>query len=147
MIDLIIAKINDPQFVVSVLVAIAAVATVLTLAMPLLETDTLSRRMKSVGAERERIRARERERLAKTSSKPNLRQEPKAYMKQVVEMFNLSKSARYGRSEEAARHGRLSRRAGGDCFPLLPSGHANSSVRRYHRSTFSSSYRSIIRCR
>jgi tight adherence protein C len=75
---------------VSVLVAIATAATVLTLAMPLLETDTLSRRMKSVGAERDRIRARERDRLTKTSSKSNLRMEPKAYMKQVVEMFNLS---------------------------------------------------------
>jgi tight adherence protein C len=90
MLDLIIAKLNDLQFVVSVLVAIATAATVLTLAMPLLETDTLSRRMKSVGAERDRIRARERERLAKTSSKSNLRMEPKVYMKQVVEMFNLS---------------------------------------------------------
>jgi tight adherence protein C len=46
--------------------------------------------MKSVGAERERIRTRERERLAKASSKANLRHEPKAYMKQIVEMFNLS---------------------------------------------------------
>jgi tight adherence protein C len=90
MVDLIIAKLNDLQFMVSVLVAIAAAATVLTLAMPLLETDTLSRRMKSVGAERDRIRARERERLAKTSSKPNLRMEPKVYMKQVVEMLHLS---------------------------------------------------------
>src|SRR5665213_4272950 len=90
MVDLIIAKLNDLQFMVSVLVAIAAAATVLTLAMPLLETDTLNRRMKSVGAERDRIRARERERLAKTSSKPNLRIEPKVYMKQVVEMLHLS---------------------------------------------------------
>ena len=48
MVDLIVAKINDPQFVVSVLVAIAAAATVLTLAMPLLQTDNLGRRMKAV---------------------------------------------------------------------------------------------------
>ena len=91
MLDLIIDKINDPQFVISVLVAIAAVAAVLTIAMPLLETDTLGKRMKSVGAERERIRARERERLVKASSKANLRYAPKAYMKQVVDTFNLSR--------------------------------------------------------
>jgi tight adherence protein C len=91
MFDLFVAKLSDPQFLVSVLVAVAAAATVLTLAMPLLDTDTLSRRMKSVGAERDRIRTRERERLARTSSKSNLRQEPKAYMKQVVEMLNLSR--------------------------------------------------------
>lgn len=90
MVGLIIAKINDPQFLVSVLVAIAAAATVLTVAMPLIGTDTLNRRMKAVGAERNRIRTRERERLAKANSKANLRQEPKAYMKQIVEMLNLS---------------------------------------------------------
>jgi tight adherence protein C len=90
MVDLIFDKLNDPQFLISVLVVIATVAAALTIAMPLLETDTLGRRMKSVGAERERIRMRERERLAKAGSKANLRLEPKAYMKQVVEMFNLS---------------------------------------------------------
>ena len=90
MIGLIIAKLSDPQFMVSVLVGIAAVAAVLTIAMPLLETDTLGQRMKSVGVERERIRARERERLAKANSKGSLRYEPKAFMKQIVEGLNLS---------------------------------------------------------
>jgi tight adherence protein C len=59
--------------------------------MPLVETDMLSRRMKSVGAERDRIRQRERERLSKGGGKVNLRQAPKAYMKQVVDWFSLSK--------------------------------------------------------
>ena len=45
--------------------AVAAIATVLTLAMPLLATDSLGKRMKSVGAEREKLRQRERERLAR----------------------------------------------------------------------------------
>ena len=45
--------------------------------------------MKSVASERERIRARERA-LAKTQGK-GLRQEPKQYMKHVVERFSLSK--------------------------------------------------------
>ena len=46
--------------------------------------------MKAVAFEREKIRQRERERLAQ-DSKVSLRQSPKAYMKTVVENFNLNK--------------------------------------------------------
>ena len=70
--------------------AIAAGATVLTLAMPYLATDTLDKRMKAVALEREKIRQRERERMAQ-GSKASLRTSPKQYMKTVVENFNLSK--------------------------------------------------------
>jgi tight adherence protein C len=63
---------------------------VLTLAMPLLQTDNLGRRMKAVGSERERIRQRERERLVVGQSKASLRYEPKRLFKRVVEQFNLS---------------------------------------------------------
>jgi len=80
----------DPQVLAMVFAAIAAVATVITLAMPLLARDTLSTRMKAVAFEREKIRQRERERLAQ-GHKVVLRQSPKAYMKTVVENFNLSK--------------------------------------------------------
>jgi len=89
--DLIYAKGTDPQFLLSMLVAIATMATILTVAMPLIEVDTLGQRMKAVATERERIRARERERLLADRGKPSLRQPPKAYMKQVVERFSLSK--------------------------------------------------------
>lgn len=85
----ILAKATDGRLIVSILTAIAVIATILTIAMPLLNTDSLSRRMKSVASERERIRARERA-LAKTQGK-GLRQEPKLYMKNVVERFSLSK--------------------------------------------------------
>jgi tight adherence protein C len=80
----------DPQVLTVLLAAVAAGATVLTLAMPLLARDTLSTRMKAVAFEREQIRRRERERLAQ-GSKVTLRPSPKAYMKTVVENFNLSK--------------------------------------------------------
>jgi tight adherence protein C len=80
----------DPHFLTMLFAAIAAGATVLTLAMPLLVRDTLSTRMKAVAFEREKIRQRERERLAQ-GSKITLRQSPKAYMKTVVENFNLKK--------------------------------------------------------
>lgn len=91
MLDFIYTKLTDPQFLLSILVAIATMATILTVAMPLIETDTLAQRMKAVATERERIRARERERLVTDKGKRSLRPEPKAYMKQIVERFSLSK--------------------------------------------------------
>jgi len=82
MLDLIYFKLTDPQFLLSTLVAIATMLTFLTVAMPLIESDTLSQRMKSVATERERIRARARERLTADKNERSLRQETKAYMKQ-----------------------------------------------------------------
>jgi tight adherence protein C len=98
MIQLIIAKFHDPKFLTMALAAVAAIATVLTLAMPLLSTDALSRRMKAVSVEREKIRQRERERMAR-GEKVSLRQSPKQYMARVVERFNLTKWL----AQEAAR--------------------------------------------
>jgi tight adherence protein C len=90
MFDLIYTRLN-PHFMLSVLVAIATMATIVTIAMPLIENDTLGQRMNAVATERERIRARERERLIGDKNKRSLRQEPKAYMKQIVEKFSLSR--------------------------------------------------------
>ena len=81
----------DPHLLTVVFAAIAAGATVLTLAMPYVVNDTLPKRMKAVAFEREKIRQRERERLANSSNKVVLRQSPKAYMKTIVENFNLNK--------------------------------------------------------
>jgi tight adherence protein C len=90
MFELLIDKMHDSHFLTMVLAAIAASATVLTLAMPLFATDNLSRRLKTVAIEREKIRQRERDRLAR-GQKVSLRQSPKQYMKAVVERFNLAK--------------------------------------------------------
>jgi tight adherence protein C len=86
-----LATLVDRQVLLGTLVAIATIATIITLAMPLLQTDKLERRMKAAATERERIRTREREKLYEKANKANLRREPKAYMKQIVEKFNLSK--------------------------------------------------------
>jgi tight adherence protein C len=67
-----------------------AVATVLTLAMPLLAGDDLSKRMRAVALEREKIRQRERERLAR-GEKVALRRSPKQYMQTIVNELNLGK--------------------------------------------------------
>ena len=88
----------DPQVFTMLFAAVAAGATVLTLAMPFLATDTLDKRMRAVALEREKIRQRERERLAQ-GSKVALRTSPKQYMKTVVDNFNLSKWV----GQEAAR--------------------------------------------
>jgi tight adherence protein C len=80
----------DIQNMTMIFAAVAAGATVLTLAMPLLVSDTLGKRMKAVALEREKIRQRERERLAQ-GSKVTLRQSPRMYMKRAVDNFNLSK--------------------------------------------------------
>ena len=97
MVELLIEKLHDPKMLASVLAAIAAIATVITLAMPLLVRDQLDSRLKSVALEREKMRQRERERLAR-GDKVQLRQTPKQYMKNVVDRFNL---ARWVGQEEA----------------------------------------------
>jgi tight adherence protein C len=89
-VEFLIEKLHDPKLVASVLAAIAAIATVITLAMPLLVTDQLNRRLKAVALEREKMRQRERERLAR-GDKVQLRQTPKQYMQRVVNQFNLAK--------------------------------------------------------
>jgi tight adherence protein C len=90
MVDIIIAKLTDGHFLAGILVALGCAATILTLAMPLLQTDNLGRRMKAVSTEREKIRQRERERMAATQNKAALRVAPKRLFKDVVDRFNLS---------------------------------------------------------
>ena len=98
MLEFIIEKMHDGHLMAMLLAAIAAGATVFTLVMPLLATDALGKRMKSVADERERIRQRERDRLARTE-KVSLRQSPKQVVQKVVEDFNLTKWL----AQEAAR--------------------------------------------
>ena len=90
MVDFLIQKLHDIRFMTMLLAAIAAAATAYTLVAPLLAGETLTKRMKAVGSERERMRQRERDRLAK-SEKVSLRQAPKHLVAKVVEDFNLNK--------------------------------------------------------
>jgi tight adherence protein C len=84
-----ITQFLDMNSLTMIFAAIAAGATVLTLTMPLLSTDSLDKRMKAVALEREKMRQRERERLVQ--GKVALRQSPKMYMKRAVDNFNLRK--------------------------------------------------------
>src|SRR5664280_1520919 len=71
--------------------ATAAIATVLTLTMPMLLADSLGKRMKAVAVEREKLRARERERMAQAHQKVNLRPAAKQSIQGIVSRFNLKK--------------------------------------------------------
>lgn len=90
MLDNLYETFSDPTTVVEILASVAAAAAVVTIGMPFLERDKLGQRMKAVSTERNKIRARERERLA-NSNRKSLREEPKAYMQNVVDRLNLQK--------------------------------------------------------
>jgi len=90
MIDFLISALNV-QTLTMLLAAIAAAATVLTLAMPLVFVNPLDKRMRAVALEREKIRQRERERLSQENQKVKLRQTPKQYVQKIVDQFNLGK--------------------------------------------------------
>jgi tight adherence protein C len=94
MFDTIIETITDPQIMIAALAAVAVVATIITLTMPLLATDKLARRIKTVATEREEIRARERAKLAQEQNKrANLRNvEATQYVRRIVEGFNLRRA-------------------------------------------------------
>ena len=81
----------NTQTLTTVFAAVAAAATVLTLAMPYAFADSLGKRMKAVAIEREKIRARERERMTQDKQKASLRQSPKQYIQAIVDHFNLTK--------------------------------------------------------
>ena len=64
----------------------------MTVAMPMLTTNKLGNRMKSVALERDQIRARERARMAaekKDGERVRVRKEPGAVLKNFVEKLNL----------------------------------------------------------
>jgi tight adherence protein C len=90
MLEILTAKLHDAHFMSMLLAAIAASATAYTLITPLFAGGNLHKRMKAVASERERIRQRERDRMAK-AEKVSLRQTPKQIVSKVVDDFNLSK--------------------------------------------------------
>jgi tight adherence protein C len=99
MLDLLIDKLHDTQLLAMIFAAVATVATVLTLTMPLLAPDTLTKRMKAVAIEREKMRQRERERMAR-GDRISLRQTPKQYMKTAVDRLNLARWVGQERARE-----------------------------------------------
>jgi tight adherence protein C len=92
MFSLIFAKLADPRTVLAIIIGIITVASLIVLVLPYLDGDNLDERMKTVSIERERIRAREREKMmTKGNNNKTLRHSSKTYMKDVVDRFSLSK--------------------------------------------------------
>jgi len=82
----------DPRFLATSAAAILAFATIVTLALPLLDRDTLNKRLKAVAERREELRARHKEALSGRKG-GGLRTEAVGstkLIKQIVDRFNLS---------------------------------------------------------
>ncbi len=93
MFALLVSTITNPQVLVGLFAAVAAMATIVTVGLPLLQRDELAIRMKAATVERDSIRARERAKLAAADARASLRRAtPKAFMQTLVERFNLRKA-------------------------------------------------------
>jgi tight adherence protein C len=77
----------DKSFLITLFVGIFAFATVVTLGIPLLETNGLDDRLKSVAKRREELRARHHATL--NAKRGALRVEPTSYMKATLDRFKL----------------------------------------------------------
>jgi tight adherence protein C len=89
----IIDTIRDPVFLMSLAVAVAIFATIVSLTLPLFAGNRLQARMKAVALERDKIRARERARLQAEGQRGSLRaKETKRYMKDLVERLSLRRA-------------------------------------------------------
>ncbi len=89
--DFKLAYLADRQMIIAALTVVAVTGTIFTLAVPFLEGDRLKSRMKTVALERDKIRARERARLAseKNNARASLRNQPKQQLKRLVDKLNL----------------------------------------------------------
>lgn len=85
----VIALLFNLQFVVTVLTAILAFATIVTIGIPLMERNALAARMKAVAERRDELRIRHHASLKK--NKRGLRSEPVSFMKNTVERLKLSR--------------------------------------------------------
>ena len=99
MIDLIIAKFHDQKFLTMALAAVAAIATVLTLAMPLLSTNARHPDEGRVSRAREDPATRTRTVGPRRKGKGQSAPIAQAVLSRVVERFNLTKLL----AQEAAR--------------------------------------------
>jgi tight adherence protein C len=89
MLDLILEYMEGGTFLFNVMMAIFAVATVLSFGMPLLDRSDLQARMRAVAIEREKIRSKNRDLLNGKDGKGSLRNEARPFVKEIVDKFKL----------------------------------------------------------
>ncbi len=88
----------DKTFVVTMVVAILAFATIATLVMPMMDRSGLGDRLKSVAKRREELRAKHHAQLS--AKRGSLRIEPSSMMKSVLDRFKLGTTLESENSRE-----------------------------------------------
>ena len=81
-----------PEFLVTILAGICSLATILTFALPLLERDRVTQRMRVMAVERDKLRSARLAEMAiaeRNGSNNRLRQAPKGYVQQIVDALDL----------------------------------------------------------
>jgi tight adherence protein C len=85
-----IDTVMNPQFVATMLAAICVFATVLTIALPMLQRDQMNRRMREMAIERSKMRsARLAEMASKERQTGKLRSAPRGFMQRIVDQLRL----------------------------------------------------------
>jgi tight adherence protein C len=84
-----IEQFMKPQLMAMVLAAVGTFITVLTVALPAMQRDRTSQRMKVMATERDKMRASRLAELSKDGGGSRLRQAPKGFMQQIVDQLNL----------------------------------------------------------
>jgi tight adherence protein C len=85
-----VETVMNAQFVATLLAAVCAFATVLTVALPMLQRDQVNRRMKEMAIERNKMRsARLADMNVKERQTGKLRSTPKGFMHRIVEQLKL----------------------------------------------------------
>ncbi len=87
-----IEALMKPETLVTTLAALGTFITVLTIALPLLDSDKTGQRMKVMALERDKMRAARLSELNKDTGGGKLRQAPKGFMQQIVDQLNLRSS-------------------------------------------------------
>ncbi|WP_274630472.1 type II secretion system F family protein [Arvimicrobium flavum] len=101
----VIKTLTDPSFLISILVAIAVFATLVT-ALPAFGGDPLKSRMKSVALEREQLRAKQRSWLASDAErrKGGLREEQSERVRKIVDRLDLRRALADESTMQKLRH-------------------------------------------
>ncbi|HRO48973.1 MAG TPA: type II secretion system F family protein [Hyphomicrobium sp.] len=80
---------TSPQFLATMLAAIAVFATILAVVMPMIARDQMNQRMRVMAIERDKLRSQRINELAKDRGGVKLRQAPKGFMQQIVDRLDL----------------------------------------------------------
>jgi tight adherence protein C len=87
-----VTTVMGPEFLVTLLAAICAFASILTFGLPMLERDRADQRMRVMAVEREKLRAERLQEMAaeeRQRGSTRLRQAPKGFVRQVVDALGL----------------------------------------------------------